>query len=156
MYSAYKFNKQDDNIQPWRTPFPILNRSIVPCLVLTVASYPAYKYLKRQVRWSSIPISFKNFPQGHLRCRLLQYTMQIWETLLFLKSCSDESACQCSRCKRHGFNHWVRKIPWRRKWQPAPYSCLENSMDRGAWQATVLGVVKSCTQLNTHTHTHTL
>ena len=29
---------------------------------------------------------------------------------------------------------WVRKIPWRRKWQPTPY-CLENPMDRGTWQA---------------------
>ena len=29
-------------------------------------------------------------------------------------------------------------------------------MDRGAWWATVLGVVKSRTQLSTHTHTHTL
>ena len=31
-----------------------------------------------------------------------------------------ESACQCRRCKRHGFNPWVRKIPWRKKWQPTP------------------------------------
>ena len=31
-----------------------------------------------------------------------------------------ESACQCGRCKRHEFNHWVRKIPWRRAWQPTP------------------------------------
>ena len=37
MYSAYKLNKWDDNIQPWHTPFPILNQSIVPPLVLTVA-----------------------------------------------------------------------------------------------------------------------
>jgi len=22
--------------------------------------------------------------------------------------------------KRHGFDSWVRKIPWRRKWQPTP------------------------------------
>ena len=34
MYSAYKLNKQGNNIQPWRTPFPIWNQSIVPCLVL--------------------------------------------------------------------------------------------------------------------------
>ena len=42
---------------------------------------------------------------------------------------------------------------------PPQYSCLENSMDRGAWQATVHGVAKSWTQLSnsphTHTHTHT-
>ena len=29
-----------------------------------------------------------------------------------------ESACQCRRCKRHGFDPWVGKIPWSRKWQP--------------------------------------
>ena len=34
-------------------------------------------------------------------------------------------------------------------------SCLENSMDRGAWQATVQGVAKSEIQLNKHTHTCT-
>ena len=38
MYSAYKLNKQRDNIQPWHTPFPIWNQSVVPCPVLTVAS----------------------------------------------------------------------------------------------------------------------
>ena len=54
MYSAYKLNKQGDNIQPWRTPFSVLNRSIVPCPVITVASWPAYKFLRRQVRWSGM------------------------------------------------------------------------------------------------------
>ena len=29
------------------------------------------------------------------------------------------------------------------------YSCLENSIDRGAWQATVCGIAKSWTRLNT-------
>ena len=36
MYSAYKLNKQGDSIQPWHTPFPILNQSIVPHPVLSV------------------------------------------------------------------------------------------------------------------------
>ena len=31
---------------------------------------------------------------------------------------------------------------------PFQYSCLENSMDRGTWQATVHGVAKSQTQLS--------
>ena len=39
MYSAYKLNKQGDNIQPRCTPFPI------------------YSFLRRQERWSGIPIS---------------------------------------------------------------------------------------------------
>jgi len=62
MYSAYKLIKQGDNIQPWRTAFPIWNQSLVPCPVLTVPSWPAYRFLKRQVRWSGIPISFRIFP----------------------------------------------------------------------------------------------
>ena len=41
--------------------FPILNQSIVPCLVLTVASWPAYRFLRRQVRWSGIHISLRIF-----------------------------------------------------------------------------------------------
>ena len=32
----------------------------------------------------------------------------------------EESACQCRRCKIYGFDPWVEKIPWRRKWQPTP------------------------------------
>ena len=35
-----------------------------------------------------------------------------------------ESACQFRKHKRHEFNPWVRKIPWRRKWQPAPVLLL--------------------------------
>ena len=59
MYSAYKLNKQGDNIQPWCTSFPIWRQSLVPCPVLTVASWPAYRFLRRQVGWSGIPISWR-------------------------------------------------------------------------------------------------
>ena len=86
MYSAYKLNKQGDNTQPWRTPFPILSQSIAPCPVLTVVSWPAYRFLRRQVRWSGIPISL----------RILQfvviYTVEVFsivneaETDVFLES----------------------------------------------------------------------
>ena len=36
------------------------------------------------------------------------------------------------------------------------YSCLENSTDKGAWRATVLGAAKSdaTERTNPHTHTH--
>ena len=59
MYSAYKLSKQSDNTQLWCTPFLIWNQSVVPCPVLTVDSSPAYRFLKRQVRWSAIAISLK-------------------------------------------------------------------------------------------------
>ena len=58
MYSAYKLNKQGDNIQPWCTPFPIWNQSVIPCRVLTVASWPAYIFLRGQpflIQWKCEP-----------------------------------------------------------------------------------------------------
>ena len=61
MCSAYKLNNHSDNIQSWCTPFPIWNQSVVPCPVITVASWPACRFLKRQVKWSDIPISFRIF-----------------------------------------------------------------------------------------------
>ena len=33
---------------------------------------------------------------------------------------SKEPTCQCRRYETHGFDPWVGKIPWRRKWQPTP------------------------------------
>ena len=59
IYSAYKLNKQGDNIQPWHTPFLTWNQSVVPCLALSVASWLAYRFLRRQVKWSGIPISLR-------------------------------------------------------------------------------------------------
>ena len=61
MYSAYKLTKQGDNIQPRCTPFPIWKQFVVPCLILTAASWSAYRFLRRQVRWSGIPISLRIF-----------------------------------------------------------------------------------------------
>jgi len=57
--SAYKLNKQGDNIQPCCIPFSILNQSVVPYKVLTVASWSTYSFLRRQIRWSVIPTSLK-------------------------------------------------------------------------------------------------
>ena len=62
IYSAYKLNKQGDSKQPWSTPFPNWNQSVVPCPVLTVASWPAYRFVEAgQVVWYSH--LFQNFPQ---------------------------------------------------------------------------------------------
>ena len=48
------------------------------------------------------------------------------------------------------FHPTVGKIPLRRKWLPTPvFLWLKNPMNRGAWQITVHGVAKSCTDLST-------
>ena len=72
MYSAYKLNKQGDNIQPWGTAFPIWNQSIVPCPVLTAASWHEYRFLRRQIRWSDMSISLRIFHS------LLWSTQRLW------------------------------------------------------------------------------
>ena len=63
IHSAEKLNNQGDNVPPWRTPFPIQNQFVVPCPVLTVASWPSYRFLRSQVRWSGKSHLFQNFPQ---------------------------------------------------------------------------------------------
>ena len=71
-----------------------------------------------------------------------------------------ESACQCRRCRRHGFYPCIRKIaPGKGNGNPLLCSCLEKSMESGVWQATVHGVAKSqtnervteCARGQTHT-----
>jgi len=44
------------------------------------------------------------------------------------------------------------RSPGGRNGNPLPYSCLENPMDRGAWQATVYGVAETQTRLSMHAH----
>ena len=45
------------------------------------------------------------------------------------------------------------RVPGEGNGNPLQYSCLQNPMDGGAWQATVHGVAKSQTQLSDFTHT---
>ena len=51
------------------------------------------------------------------------------------------------RQKRLGFNSGSGRCPGGEPGNPLQYSCLENPMNRGTWQATVYGVTKSQTQL---------
>ena len=53
-----------------------------------------------------------------------------------------------------GFDPWIRKTPWRRKWQPIPVFFPGDPMDIEAWWAIVHGVAKSWTQLSNWAHTY--
>ena len=56
-----------------------------------------------------------------------------------------ESACNA---RDSGLTPELGRSPGERNGYPLQYSCLENSMDRGAWQATVHEVAKSQTRLS--------
>ena len=54
--------------------------------------------------------------------------------------------CRRWRCKRHGFDPCVGKIPWRRTREPTPVFFPRESHCRGGWWATVHGVTESQTR----------
>ena len=67
-----------------------------------------------------------------------------------------ELACQCRRHERHGFDPWVRKIPWRREWQSTsvflPRKCYgqRSLVDYSPWGHRELDMTW---QLSPHGHT---
>ena len=64
-----------------------------------------------------------------------------------------ESVCQCRRHKRHGFDPWARKIPWRREWQPTPVFLLGKFHGQRSLEAySPWGSEKSDTTEHIHTH----
>ena len=106
MYSAYKLNKQGDNIQPWCAPFPIWNQSIIPCPVLTVTSWPAYRFLRRQVRWSDgVSKTEVNVFLNSLAFLMIQRMFTIWSLvpLPFLNPCTSGSSCNLE-------SEWSRSV----------------------------------------------
>ena len=60
-------------------------------------------------------------------------------------SVGKESACNagdCLQCRRPGFDPWVGGFPGEENGNPLQHSCLGNPTDRGAWWATVHGVLR--------------
>ena len=67
----------------------------------------------------------------HKRRKIILYDQNVWKEVCIVLSkeslrrpsglswwlSGKESACHC---RKHKFDSWVRKIPWRRKWQPTP------------------------------------
>ena len=62
IYCAYKLNQQGDNIPPWHTHFPILSQFVVPCLVLTVASWSAYRFIHGSETPFDVSFPYCHFP----------------------------------------------------------------------------------------------
>ena len=80
IYSAQKLNKQGDNVHPCCTPSPIWNQSVVPCPVLTVASWPTDRFLRKQVRYSVTLISLRIFHNSLWSTYMWYHTIYVFLT----------------------------------------------------------------------------
>ena len=115
----YRKNKNIDDLASQQN----FSEAMYSCQ-LTTRSHPSLPILQSglspKLLWSSSPqwrtycqilCSYLSF--YHLKCFIDMYLICGLPWWLSGK----ESA---SQCRRHGFNPWVRKILWRRKWQPSP------------------------------------
>ena len=84
------------------------------------------------------------------------------DNMRYLKICvglpgwfsSKQSTCNAGDAGNEGLIPGSGRSPGGENSNPLQYPCLENSMDRGAWWATVHGVEKSWSQTWLSTHTH--
>ena len=72
--------------------------------------------------------------------RSREYTVGNREKRLPWGLSGKESVCQCRRC---GFNLWVERMSWRRKWLLTPVLLPGESQGRGGWRATIHGIAES-------------
>ena len=80
-------------------------------------------------------------------CRLVSWGLPRWHS-------GEEPVRQCRRHKRRGFDPWVGKTPWSRKWQPIPYSIWKIPQTEEPGGPQSMGAAKRDMSEHTHTHTH--
>ena len=81
-------------------------------------------------------------------CLVSEFCLIMWETPGLPQWLSGkESACTTGATGLAGSIPGSGRSPGGGHGNPLQYSCLENPMDRGDWQATVLGVAKNQTRL---------
>ena len=138
----------------WDTYHPFIQQCLLKLWSLTESSCKAfafafYIYTHTHTHIVLVHVTFRSSQdiRSYAFQHRLQDTFQIGgKYAVCSRWCSGKEAS----AKAGDADPWVGKIPWRRKWQPNQYSCLENSMDRGTWWATVHVVAKSQTWLSTH------
>ena len=133
-----------------REEVKFLARFLIKLLVCRVWSHllthPLLSHLLQPLISSSAPTT----PPGLLR--LLGFPCNIWaEVALVVKNLP----ANAGDIRDPGFIPGLGKSPGEENDHPLQYSCLENSMDRGAWTATVHSVAKSWTRLKQLSTQHT-
>ena len=91
-------------------PFPLNQRKLVQPLIAECGS-------TLRKRGSAIPTAASSCHHFHPVLCVQTVIAPLLTAQLPRWLSGKESTCQC---RRHGFNSWARKIPWRKKWQPTP------------------------------------
>ena len=89
------------------------------CLSLIYFTQYDNLYYRPLLNWPGIKIANKNISKILRGVNLEVQNNSVFKGYLRCLS-GKESFCQCKRHRRCGFDPWVGKIPWRRKWQPTP------------------------------------
>ena len=111
-----------------------------------MTSLSLFTFMHWRRKWQPSPVFLPGESQGWqglVGCRLWGRT-----ELDTTEATGKESACQCRRCRRPGFDPCIGKIPWRRKWQVTPVF-LPVKFHGHETGGLVHGVSKSQTQLST-------
>ena len=89
-----------------------INNKVLLCSTGNYSHYPVIIHNGEEYAWLN---------HSDVHQQLTHHINQLYFNLSF-PGCANgkEPTCQCRRHKRCRFDPWVRKIPWRRAWQPTP------------------------------------
>ena len=87
--------------------------------------WPTPVFLLGEPQWTEESSRLQSMGSQSVRISLVTKQQKI---VMFPGGASGkESACQCRRYKRCGFDPWMGEIPWRWAWQPTPVFLPEES-----------------------------
>ena len=118
------------------------------CYKVNTHVWPAHIWRKTTVpgllRSTGVTLtSLSSLLTEHVHLPFLNFVSMISCSIRFPDGASGkEPACQCRRYKRHEFDPWVGKSPWRRAWQPTPVFLPRESHGQSSWGHKELGTTK--------------
>ena len=90
-------------------------------LYMCVCIYIYIPFMSKIANLSPLSSAGKRTTIKKKKSRILRFQISIILKIGLHKWCrGKESSCQCGKRKRRGFDPWIRKILWSRKWQPTP------------------------------------